>query len=85
MRRDVAPGAPAEAPPHDPEAQAREALRESRRAELRDLIRRKRQDITTAHNWKLKTAAEIAQRDAYLDGLRGEIAALEKELAELLR
>jgi hypothetical protein len=76
-----APAAPAEAARPDPEALAREARREA----LRDLIRRKRQDITTAHNWKLKTAAEIAQRDAYLEGLRAEIAAMEKELAALER
>jgi len=57
--------------------------RAQRRRDLRDLIRRKRQDITTAHGWKLKTSAEIAQRDAYLEGLRAEIAAMEQELAAL--
>jgi hypothetical protein len=66
---------------HDPEAEYRAARRE----ELRELVRRKRQDITTAHNWKLKTSAEIAQRDAYLQRLRSEIAALEKEIAALGR
>lgn len=54
-----------------------------RRLDLRDLIRKKRQDITTAYGWKLKTEAEIAQRDNYLNELRAEIAALEKELAAL--
>jgi hypothetical protein len=87
--RAPAPSEPPPAPPPDPQALAREAQldaeREAQREALRDRIRRKRQDITTAHNWKLKTAAEIAQRDAYLDGLRAEIAALEKELAELTR
>ncbi|WP_027285303.1 hypothetical protein [Rubritepida flocculans] len=87
------PAAAEEAPPRphldplppptlrDPEAEYRAARRE----ELRELIRRKRQDITTAHNWKLKTRAEIAQRDAYLQRLRSEIAALEKEIAALGR
>jgi len=55
----------------------------ARRLDLRDLVRRKRQDITTAFGWKLKTEAEIAQRDAYLAQTRAEIAALERELAAL--
>lgn len=54
-----------------------------RRRDLREVIRRKRQDITTAYGWKLKTAAEIEQRDAYLLQTRAEIAALEKELTSL--
>lgn len=56
-----------------------------RRRDLREIIRRKRQDITAAYGWKLKTAAEIEQRDAYLLQTRAEITALEKELAELGR
>ncbi len=51
-----------------------------RRQELRELIKRKREEINTAHGWKLKTAAEIAQRDLHLNALREEIRALEAEL-----
>lgn len=54
-----------------------------RLVDLRDLIRRKRQDITTAYGWKLKTEAEIAQRDTYLRQTRKEIAELERELSAL--
>jgi hypothetical protein len=70
------PSAMAVAAPEPPE-------RAQRRMDLRDLIRRKRQDITNAYGWKLKTSAEIAQRDAYLQDLRAEIAALEQELTAL--
>lgn len=55
----------------------------ARQADLREMIRRKRQDITAAFGWKLKSEAEIAQRDVHLAQLRAEIAALERELAEL--
>jgi hypothetical protein len=57
--------------------------RAARRADLRDMIRHKRQDITAAFGWKLKTAAEIAQRDVHLAQLRADITALEQELAQL--
>lgn len=57
--------------------------RTQRRLDLRELIRRKRQDITNAYGWKLKTTAEIAQRDTYLHDVRAEITALEQELAGL--
>ncbi|WP_424813117.1 hypothetical protein [Roseococcus sp. YIM B11640] len=66
----------AEPPPEPPE-------RAQRRSDLREVIRRKRQDISTAHGWKLKTPGEVAQRDAYLRQTREEIAALERELAAL--
>lgn len=69
-----------------PEAHTEEqepSERAARRADVGDLIRRKRQDITTAFGWKLKTAAEIAQRDGYLAELRAEIGLLERELALL--
>ncbi|MCX8134992.1 MAG: hypothetical protein N3D18_13650 [Roseococcus sp.] len=88
------PAAPPAAPPPPsalaplpapPRAEEEAERRMARQDELRELIRRKRQDITTAHNWKLKTSAEIAQRDIYLQRLRAEIAALEKELAALGR
>lgn len=75
------PSAPVESEPLDPE----ELEHKARREELRDLIRLKRQDIATAYNWKLKNAGEIAQRDAYLESLRAEIAAMEKELSALMR
>lgn len=85
---DPPPAPPSVAPPALPpiavppvEAEPPEHLQ--RRLDLRDLIRKKRQDITTAYGWKLKTEAEIAQRDNYLQELRTEIAALEKELAAL--
>jgi len=75
---------PPDAPP-DPapalEPPAESADLHQRGVDLRDLIRRKRQDITTAYGWKLKTEAEIAQRDAYLRQTREEIAALERDLA----
>jgi hypothetical protein len=54
-----------------------------RRLDLRELIRKKRQDIASAYGWKLKTSAEIAQRDAYLHDTRAEIATLEQALATL--
>ena len=75
-----APASPSSAPRGEIEAEAPE--RAARRADLRDMIRRKRQDITAAFGWKLKTAAEIAQRDAHLAQLRAEIVALEHELAQ---
>ncbi len=51
-----------------------------RRKDLRELIRRKRDDITTAYTWKLKTPAENAQRDLHINELRADISALEREL-----
>lgn len=66
-----------------PRTPAETSGRAQRRSDLRELIRRKRQDITTAYGWKLKTSAEIAQRDTYLQELRAEIATLEQELAAL--
>ncbi len=72
----------AEAPPEliPPEPPGRIA----RRDELREMIRRKRADITTAYSWKLKTHAEINQRELHVDELKADIAALERELAEFL-
>jgi len=67
--------------PPDPEPEPPE--RAARRVDLREQIRRKRQDITAAFGWKLKSEAEITQRDAHLVQLRADIAALERELAEL--
>jgi hypothetical protein len=57
--------------------------RAARRADLREMIKRKRQDISAAFGWKLKSEAEIAQRDVHLGQLRADIALLERELAEL--
>lgn len=57
--------------------------RRQRRIDLRELIRRKRREIDIAHGWKLKTPAEVAQRDIYLNQLRAEVAALEAELKAL--
>lgn len=74
---------PTPRPPEPPPPPAEPPERIARRADLRDLIRRKRQDITAAFGWKLKSEAEVAQRDAHLAQLRAEIAALERELAEL--
>lgn len=54
-----------------------------RRTDLRALIKRKREDINAAHGWKLKTPAEIAQRDAHLNALRDEVRLLEAELVAL--
>lgn len=77
------PPPPREAPPPAPRPPPEPPERAQRRLDLRELLRKKRQDITTAYGWKLKTAGEIAQRDAYLHQLRAEIAALEQELAAL--
>jgi hypothetical protein len=74
---------PLPAAPPPPPIPEESPERRQRRIDLRELIRRKRQDINTAHGWKLKTAAEVAQRDSYLNTLREEIAALEAELATL--
>lgn len=57
--------------------------RTARRADLRDLIRRRRQDITTAFGWQLKTEAQINERDNFLKITRAEIAEMERELAAL--
>jgi hypothetical protein len=77
------PPPPVAPPPPEPQEEEESAERRQRRIDLRELIRRKRQDINTAHGWKLKTPAEMAQRDAHLNTLRQEIAALEAELAAL--
>lgn len=71
----------AEPEPAPPPAEPPEVAQ--RRVDLRELLRRKRQDITAAYGWKLKTEAEIAQRDTYLVQTRREIAGLERELASL--
>jgi hypothetical protein len=76
----VAEAAPVVAPAEDP---AVIAARRRRADELRDKIKRKRQDVTTAYTWKMKTQAEVDQRERYVDGLKAEIAALEAELKEL--
>jgi hypothetical protein len=68
-------------PPPAPLADTPE--RAARRADLRDIIRRKRQDITTAFGWHLKTEAEMTQRDNFLAQTRAEIAELERELMQL--
>lgn len=76
-------GGAAVAPPPPPAEPADTPDRAARRADLRELIRRKRQDITTAFGWHLKTEAEMAQRDNFLAQTRAEIAELERELALL--
>jgi len=68
--------APAPRPPDPPELT-------QRCVDLREMIKRKRADINAAHGWKLKTPAEIAQRDAHLQTLREDIRAMEAELAAL--
>lgn len=85
------PVEPAPEPPREPtpvvEAQEDPAVLAERRRradELRDRIKRKRQDVTTAYTWKMKTPAEVAQREQYVDGLKAEIAALEAELKGLI-
>lgn len=69
------------AAPAAPAGPADTAERAARRADLRDTIRRKRQDITAAFGWQLKTEAEITQRDNFLARTRAEIADVERELA----
>ncbi len=61
---------------------AAEALRKQGLV-LREALRRKRADLSQCYTWKIKTPAEAAQRDAHADGLRAEIAALERELEAL--
>ncbi len=56
---------------------------QQRAVDIRDLIRRKRDEINTAHGWRLKTPAEIAQRDAHLATLRADIRGLEAELKSM--
>ena len=80
---DGGAGGPAVAPPPPPAEPTDTPERAARRADLRELIRRKRQDITTAFGWHLKTEAEMAQRDNFLAQTRAEIAELERELALL--
>lgn len=78
----ISPGRSPEALPPAPAGAAPEpAGAVQDRQTLAELIRRKRQDIATAHGWSLKSEAEIAQRDAYLRQLREEIAGLEQALA----
>ncbi len=76
---------PAARPPAPPMLPAlpENPARIQRRIDLRELIRRKREDVTTAYGWKLKTPAEIAQREQRVDELRAEIAALERELTAI--
>jgi hypothetical protein len=76
----LAEAAPVVAPAEDP---AVIAARRRRADELRDKIKRKRQDVTTAYTWKMKTQAEVDQRERYVDGLKAEIAALKAELKDL--
>lgn len=66
-----------------PPAPADTPERAARRADLRNMIRRKRQNITAAFGWHLKTEAEILQRDNFLAQIRAEIADMEAELARL--
>jgi len=54
-----------------------------RRRDLRELIRCKRGEVTTAYNWKLKTPSEIAQRELHVDELKADLAALERELVSI--
>jgi hypothetical protein len=75
------PDPPAEFVAEDP---AVAAARRRRIDELRDRIKQKRQDVTTAYSWKMKTPTEVEQRERYVDTLKVEIAALEAELKDLL-
>jgi hypothetical protein len=79
-----APLAEAPPPPPPPEpAPPDTAAQDRRRKELLELLRKKRLDLQTAYGWKLKTPAEIEQRDSYQNELRQQIAAHEKELQGL--
>jgi len=86
------PAPPAGPPPPDPvrtispeeAVVAHEAEQHEReRMELRNEIIRKKKDLSTAYTWKVKTSAEIAERDRYADEVRGEIAGLEAALKKL--
>ncbi|PZW51148.1 hypothetical protein C8P66_101368 [Humitalea rosea] len=75
-------------PPRDLPAEDIEPPRETDRYErermdLRQEIIRKKKDLSTAYTWKVKTAAEIAERDRYADQVRAEIATLEASLKAL--
>lgn len=54
-----------------------------RRDSLAEQIRRKRAEVERAYTWQLRTPGEIANREAFQQGLREEIAVLERELAAL--
>jgi hypothetical protein len=73
------PGPPPEAPAEAPNL----ALRDARRIELKNQLRKRHQEVANAHGWTVKTPPEIAERDRYLAQLRATIAALEAELEAL--
>lgn len=54
-----------------------------RRADLREAIKKKRAEIARTHEWKMKTPAEVAERDRVVAELRQQVAALEAELRAL--
>lgn len=80
-RSAEAPLATAEPEMASPPPPAEPRTLPQRRIDLAELIRKKRQEITNAYGWKLKTEAEIAQRDSYLRQTRQELGDLERELA----
>ncbi len=63
-------------PPEPPE-------RIARKQELKELILARRADIQRAQDWKMKTPAELEQRDRHLAKLRQEHDELEAELRSL--
>ena len=72
---------PEPAPPPPVPAGPPEAV--ARRIDLREAIRRKRAEVTTAYGGKLKTPAENDHREQHVNGLKADIAALESQLATL--
>jgi hypothetical protein len=67
----------------EPEAEPEAPERIARREQLKALILAKREEIQRAQEWKMKTPAEMAQRDAHVAELRRQHDALEAELREL--
>lgn len=68
-------------PPADLEPEPPERI--ARREELKEMILAKREEIQRAQDWKMKTPAEMAQRDAHVADLRRQHDALEAELREI--
>lgn len=67
----------------EPEPEPEPPERIARREQLKEMILAKREEIQRAQDWKMKTPAEMAQRDAHVADLRRQHDALEAELREI--
>ncbi len=68
-------------PAPEPEPDPPERI--ARREQLKEMILAKREEIQRAQEWKMKTPAEMAQRDAHVADLRRQHDAMEAELREI--